>query len=197
MALKLAKQLGAIWRRLGTGRRVSILAATFGLVAGFGALVLRAMPERDSLADGNFYNPEASKVITALAALNVEQMRMKVISENIANAQTTRGLDGKAYQRQIVVLEPAHQPAMNGDSAAPAHTLRMAHIATDSRPPRKVFAPGNPDADDHGLVSLPNISIEEELAEMNSASRSFETNMGVVKKYARTMALQTLAMGRH
>lgn len=129
------------------------------------------------------------------AALDAERTRLDVISQNIANAHTTRDLDGKPYQRRVVVFENVLQNALNGQNST-LPQMHVAKIERDGRPPLQVFEPGNPDADARGMVSLPNINIHEEMADLISASRTFEANLAVVKN-ARTMAMQTLAMGRH
>lgn len=129
------------------------------------------------------------------AALSAEQTRLDVISENIANANTTHGVDGKPYQRQVVVFESALQQAINSDGSVPMPAIQVARIETDNTPPIKVYDPGNPDADAHGMVSTPNININEEMADMISASRTFEANLAVVKN-ARAMAMETLAIGK-
>lgn len=131
------------------------------------------------------------------AALDAEQTRLDVISQNIANAHTTRGVDGKPYQRKVVVFETALQNAMDGSNAGgnlPA--IQVAKIETDPRPPMQVYDPGNPEADAHGMVSMPNVNIHEEMADLISASRTYEANLAVVKN-ARSMALQTLSIGKH
>jgi flagellar basal-body rod protein FlgC len=130
------------------------------------------------------------------AALDAEQTRMNIISENIANANTSQGLDGKPYQRQVVVFEAALQQAINSDGGAPTPALHVARIEKDPRPPLQIYDPGNPQADKSGMVAMPNINIHEEMADLISASRAFEANLAVVKN-ARSMALQTLAIGRH
>jgi flagellar basal-body rod protein FlgC len=135
-----------------------------------------------------------SGIQSTAAALNAERTRLDVISENIANANTTHGLDGKPYQRQVVVFETALQQAMNG--GAPRPTLRVAGIEKDHRPFETIYEPGNPDADEHGMVAMPNVNIHEEMADMVSAERAFEANLAVVKN-ARAMALQVLAIGKH
>lgn len=137
-----------------------------------------------------------SGIQNTAAALDAERTRIDVISQNIANANNTHDINGKPYQRQVVVFESALQSAMNGDPASQVPTLQVARIEKDSRPGQSIYAPGNPDADEHGMVSMPNISISEEMADMINASRSFEANLAVVKN-ARQMAMQTLAMGRH
>src|ERR1041385_3409638 len=128
------------------------------------------------------------------AALNAERTRLDVISENIANARTTHGADGKPSQRQVVVFETALQQAIDGGGQA--QMLHVAHVQKDARPAQTVYEPGNPDADARGMVTLPNVNIHEEMADLIAASRAFEANLTVAKN-ARTMALQTLAIGKH
>ena len=129
------------------------------------------------------------------SALEAERTRLDVIAQNIGNTHTTHDLDGKPYQRRVVIFENELQNAMNTDgSDLPA--MHVAKILRDPRPPLRVHDPGHPDADSKGMVSLPNINIHEEMADMISASRTFEANLAVVKN-ARQMAMQTLAMGRH
>ena len=72
----------------------------------------------------------------------------------------------------------------------------VARIEKDNRPPISIYEPGNPDADERGMVAMPNINVHEEMADLISASRAFEANLAVVKN-ARSMALQTLAIGKH
>ncbi|MDR3459507.1 MAG: flagellar basal body rod protein FlgC [Verrucomicrobiae bacterium] len=129
------------------------------------------------------------------AALDAERTRLDVISQNIANAHTTHDVDGKPYQRRVVVFENELNNAMNGGTAG-LSTMHVAKIARDPRPPTKVYDPGNPEADPQGMVATPNINIHEEMADLISASRTFEANLAVVKN-ARSMAMQTLAIGRH
>lgn len=118
---------------------------------------------------------------------------MEVISQNIANANTTRGVDGQPYARAQVVFE-----AVLGEASAvgaSSSTVRVARIEQDTRPARQVHNPGHPEADANGMVSLPNINIHEEMADLIASSRAFEANLAVVKN-ARAMAMQTLALGK-
>ena len=130
------------------------------------------------------------------AALSAEQTRLDVISENIANANTTHGPDGKPYQRQVVVFESALQRVMNSDGSVQMPPIQVARIENDNTPPIKVYEPGNPDADASGMVSTPNININEEMADLISASRTYEANLAVIKN-ARAMAMETLSIGKH
>ena len=129
------------------------------------------------------------------AALDAEQTRLEVISQNIANAHTAHGVDGKPYQRQEVVFESALNQAMGSDGNPRMPTLKVASIQKDNSPPIMVYDPGSPDANKQGMVAMPNINIHEEMADLITASRTFEANLAVVKN-ARSMALQTLSIGK-
>jgi flagellar basal-body rod protein FlgC len=137
-----------------------------------------------------------SGIQSTTAALEAERTRLDIISENIANSHTTRSPDGKPYQRQVVVFESALQQALDGGKQTQTPTLRVARIDKDPRPPIMVYEPGHPDADANGMVAMPNVNLHEEMADMIAASRAFEANLAVIKN-SRSMALQTLAIGKH
>jgi flagellar basal-body rod protein FlgC len=118
---------------------------------------------------------------------------MDIISQNIANANTTRTSTGKPYQRQQVVFEKLLDSQTAG--ASNSVPVIQAKVMTDPRAPRQVYEPGHPDADKNGIVTMPDINIHEEMADLISASRSFEANLAVVKN-ARQMAMQTLGIGK-
>jgi flagellar basal-body rod protein FlgC len=130
------------------------------------------------------------------SALDAEQTRLDVISQNIANANTTHGVDGKPYQRQVVVFETSLQQAINSDGSLQMQPIQVAQIEKDPSPPNYIYDPGSPDADAKGMVATPNIDIHEEMADLISASRTFEANLAVVKN-ARSMAMETLSIGKH
>jgi flagellar basal-body rod protein FlgC len=127
------------------------------------------------------------------SALSAERVRMEVITQNIANANTSRGVDGQPYQRQHVIFENALSEAQ-GIGAGPM-TVGVARIEKDQRAPRLVFNPGHPDAGTDGMVAMPNINIHEEMADLIVSSRAYEANLAVVRN-ARQMANQTLAIGK-
>jgi flagellar basal-body rod protein FlgC len=129
------------------------------------------------------------------AALSAERTRMEVISQNIANANTTRGADGKPYQRQQVVFETVLRNTQAGIMGQDAQSVRVSRIEADQTPARLVYNPEHPDADANGMVAMPNISIHEEMADLIASSRAFEANLSVVKN-ARQMASQTLNIGK-
>ncbi len=82
------------------------------------------------------------------SALDAERMRMDVISQNIANVNTTKGVDGKPYQRQQVVFEigAAGASRIRWRDVGP-QTVQIARMQKDTRPPRMIYNPGHPDAD--------------------------------------------------
>ena len=81
-------------------------------------------------------------------------------------------IDGKPYQRRVGGFETALQNAMNGaGTAGNLPSLQVAKIERDTRPPIQVYEPGNPDANAQGMVSMPNVNIHEEMADLISRSR--------------------------
>jgi flagellar basal-body rod protein FlgC len=136
-----------------------------------------------------------SGIDSTAAALDAERVRMDVVSQNIANVNTTRGPDGKPYQRQQVVFASVLNAAQAGD-IGPTQKVQITRIEKDSRPPRMVYMPGHPDANAQGMVATPDINIHEEMVDMITASRTYEANLAVAKN-AHTLALQALSIGRH
>jgi flagellar basal-body rod protein FlgC len=132
---------------------------------------------------------------SSASALDAERMRMDIISQNIANVNTTKGADGKPYQRQEVVFENVLQSQQALDGALP-QSIRIARVQKDTSPPRLVYNPGHPDADGNGMVAMPNINMHREMVDMIASSRSYEANLAVVKN-ARTIALQALSIATH
>jgi len=136
-------------------------------------------------------------VSTTASALTAERIRMDVISQNIANANTTRTASGQPYQRQQVTFESVLGQQNQSDSASGSqpHMVKVARIQSDSRPPRMIYSPGHPGANAQGMVAMPNINIYEEMADLIASSRSYEANLAVVHT-GRSMTMQTLAIGK-
>ncbi len=130
---------------------------------------------------------------SSVSALNAERLRMEAISENIANAHTTKDVNGKPFQRNIVVFENVLQQSMGSQSGLSG--VGIAQIKKDNSAPQFVYQPGHPHADSQGMVAIPNINVYQEMADLISATRAFEANMAVVKS-ARSMAMQSLSIGK-
>ena len=122
------------------------------------------------------------------SALNAEKVRMDVVAENIANAYTTRALDGKAYQRKTVAFEALLNTERGGG-------VRIAEIGNDPTPGELVHNPQHPHADKDSMVRMPNVSVSTEMVDLLAASRAYEANLAVVRN-ARQMAAKALAIGR-
>jgi len=135
---------------------------------------------------------------SSASALHAERIRMEVISQNIANANTTKAEDGEPYRRQLVHFDAILRKQMGQKADLPSNNLsevRASRIIEDSRPFREVHQPGHPDADENGMVKYPNVHIHEEMADLISASRAYEANMSVIRT-SRTLAMQTINMGK-
>jgi len=112
-----------------------------------------------------------------------------VVASNLANADSAAGPDGTPYKARQVVFETQ---TVNGDPAA--RGVRVSQIVEDSAPPRKIHDPNHPLADADGYVSMPNVNVIEEMVNMISASRSYQTDIDVMNT-AKTMLQKTLQMG--
>ncbi len=135
------------------------------------------------------------------SALAAERARMNLISSNLANVNSTRTAEGGAYRRKDAVFTavPASQgpgtfKAMLG-KATEARKVEVTQIVEDQNPPRMQYEPTHPDADAAGYVAYPNVNVVEEMADMISATRSYEANVTATQA-AKSMALKTLELGR-
>jgi len=124
--------------------------------------------------------------ITA-SALTAEKLRADIIAQNIANAHTTRDVDGAPYQRKLVNFETVLQQAGKG--------VRVAQVVNDTRPGPVVYDPAHPDADENGMVQMPNVNLAMEMIDLMAASRAYEANLAVIRN-ARQMAAKALSIGR-
>ncbi|MGH2901617.1 MAG: flagellar basal body rod protein FlgC [Solirubrobacteraceae bacterium] len=135
---------------------------------------------------------------TAATGLSAERLRMDVTAENLANAQTTRGADGQAYRRKVVVLQedaPSFGSTLDGALGRNGAGVKVAEIAQDATPNRLVYDPGHPDADARGYVSMPNVQPVTEMVDLITASRGYEANVTVMQT-AKQMFTKTLEILR-
>jgi flagellar basal-body rod protein FlgC len=134
------------------------------------------------------------------SALSAERTRLNAISSNVANANTVRSADGTGpYKRKDVVLESVPLTKEFGeivDSKTHTHTeVRVSEIVEDQSGGRPVYDPNHPDANAEGYVFYPNVNPVEEMANMISADRAFQTNVNVFNT-TKQMALKALEIGR-
>jgi flagellar basal-body rod protein FlgC len=133
--------------------------------------------------------------------LTAERMRMDVTSENLANADTTKGADGKPYQRQEVVLQQLGSSGFSGalsgaiqqGSGQSSGGVEVAGIVGDSTPDQQVYDPGNPEADAQGYVKMPNVSTVTEMTDLISESQSYQSDVTAMQT-AKSMFTATLGV---
>ena len=135
-----------------------------------------------------------SGIDVTASALNAEKTRMDIVAQNIANAQTTRGADGKAYQRKQVTFETILQGAGAAHDTR-AGGVRVAQIKDDTTAGAMVYNPAHPDANDKGMVQMPNVNLATEMVDLISSTRGYEANLAVVKN-AKQMARKALSIGK-
>jgi flagellar basal-body rod protein FlgC len=134
------------------------------------------------------------------SGLSAQRLRMNLISNNLANINTTRTEEGGPFKRKDAVFQAMPQENSFANTLSermqPELTeVQVAGIVNDGRAPILKYDPDHPDADAKGYVALPNINIVEEMVNMISASRSYEANVTAVKA-TKEMASQALDIGR-
>ena len=141
----------------------------------------------------------------AASGLTAERLRMDVISNNIANANTTRTREGGAYHRRYVVFEPRYKPnrsfekffiqSLGKKELKAGEGVRAIAINRDTEDGPLVYDPGHPDANAEGYVERPNVNIVAEMVDMITASRAYEANAAVINA-AKGMAQKAMEIGR-
>jgi flagellar basal-body rod protein FlgC len=129
--------------------------------------------------------------ITA-GALSAQRMRLDIVAQNIANAETTRTPSGGPYQRQVVSFETELVKQAGGQSL---QTVRVSDISADKSPGQQVYNPQHPDAGPDGMVQMPNVNLAYEMVDLITASRAYEANLSVAKN-AKALAMKTLDIGK-
>lgn len=127
-----------------------------------------------------------SSIDISASGLAAQRQRLEVVARNLANAETTRTPAGGPYRRQQVVFSAALEEAGG---------VAVDGVVTDPTPGRRVFQPGHPDADAKGYVTLPNVSVMEEMVDMIGATRSYEANVTALNA-TKSMIRKALDLGR-
>lgn len=113
----------------------------------------------------------------AASGLEAQSTRMRVVAENLANAQSTGATPGAdPYRRKTVSF------ANVLDRASEASIVQVNDIGVDQAPFQLEYRPGHPAADERGFVKLPNVNMATELADMREANRSYEANLQIIKR---------------
>ncbi len=110
------------------------------------------------------------------SALTAQSMRLNAVASNLANAESAHSSSGEGYRAKQVMFRAV--PV--ADSAPWAQGVRMTEVVEDTRPGRLVYDPKHPLANEKGYVTFPNVDVVEEMVNMISASRSYQTNAEVM-----------------
>jgi len=134
------------------------------------------------------------------SGLTAQRIRMNLISSNLANAQTTKTIEGGPYKRKLAVFETK---PIEGDFSKVLQQaveknpsqVKVSEIVDDKRQPILKYDPMHPDANADGFVAMPNINVIEEMTDMLSASRSYEANVTAITT-TKAMVQKALEIGK-
>ena len=126
------------------------------------------------------------------SALQAQSVRMNTTSSNLANANSVSSSIGKTYRARHPVFEQLKDSFSEDENNV---GVRIAGIVESKAPLRKEYNPDHPLADAQGFIYMPNVNVAEEMANMISASRSYQTNVEVMNS-AKQMLMRTLTLGQ-
>ena len=142
------------------------------------------------------------------SGMTAQQLRSDIISQNIANSNTTRTSDGTPYVRKAVVFTEKTIKGANSNGSSFASALRNASggrlgdgvkvtsvYEDTSTDMNMVYDPSHPDADENGYVTYPNVNVVQEMTDMIDASRSYEANISAFNA-SKSMATKGLSIGQ-
>ena len=133
-------------------------------------------------------DPLVASLKISASGLEAQSSRLRVVSENLANARSTGDVPGAdPYRRKTVSF------AQELDRAAGVETVEIKKIGVDRSDFRTEYDPGNPAADVNGVVKYPNVNILVEMADMRESNRTYEANLQTIKQ-TRDMISQTIAL---
>ncbi|AOF80389.1 flagellar basal-body rod protein FlgC [Methyloversatilis sp. RAC08] len=124
------------------------------------------------------------------SALTAQSVRLNTVSSNLANADSVTSANGQPYRAKQVVFEV--RPISEGGEA---NGVRVTQIVESAAPLRTTYDPTNPAANKEGYVQMPNVNVVEEMVNMISASRSYQTNAEMMNT-AKQLMLKTLSIGQ-
>jgi flagellar basal-body rod protein FlgC len=123
------------------------------------------------------------------SALAAQSVRLNTTASNLANADSITSANGTPYRAKQVVFQAA--PVAGSD----AQGVQVTQVVEDAAPPRMVYEPKNPLANEQGYVAMPNVNVVDEMVNMISASRSYQNNVEMMNT-AKTLMQKTLAIGQ-
>lgn len=138
-----------------------------------------------------------SAIKISSSGMALQRTRMNVISSNMANINTTRTPEGGPYRKKSVVAEaaPLQDTGFRQALGDAVREVRVVEVKEDKSPPKMVYDPSHPDADENGYVAMPNVNMLEEMLDMINTSRAYEANASAVSA-AKTMAQRAIEIGQ-
>lgn len=146
--------------------------------------------------------------------MSAERTRLNIASMNLANAQVTRTVDGGPYVPRSVIFEaiPYEAEDKRGNKGSSGisnisfddalqqanvklETVRVKEVKEDKFPFKEVYDPSHPDADENGIVRLPNVNVMEQMVDVMNASRAYEANVTAINT-AKSMAMKAMELGK-
>ncbi|HEY0268660.1 MAG TPA: flagellar basal body rod protein FlgC [Methyloradius sp.] len=123
------------------------------------------------------------------SAMSAQSQRLNTTASNLANADSTTSANGLPYKSKQVIFSavPMKDQASSG--------VKVNKVIEDNSPPRVLYDPKNPKADEKGYVTMPNVNVTEEMVNMISASRAYQNNVETMNA-AKSMLLKTLTIGQ-
>ena len=117
------------------------------------------------------------------SGLTAERVRMDIIANNIANANTTLSVNGEPYKRKSVILASRTDTSFSNDLQENIKNMgvEVIKIVDDTAPPKLKYDPSDPNADANGFIRLPNVNVLNEMVDMISATRSYEANATAIE----------------
>lgn len=122
------------------------------------------------------------------SAMSAQAQRLNTVASNLANADSATSATGEAYRAKQVVFQAV--PTAGG-----ATGVQVQQVIEDPSPLKQVYDPKHPMADDKGYVSMPNVNVVDEMVNMLSASRSYQSNVETMNA-AKSLLLKTLTIGQ-
>jgi flagellar basal-body rod protein FlgC len=132
--------------------------------------------------------------------LTAQRLRMDIISQNIANVNTTKTKNGGPYRRKVILFEEQNnnnfKSILNDKLDNNSNGgVKVSKIIEDTKPLKRVYDPSHPEANDDGYVLMPNVNTVEEMVNMISANRSYEANVTALNA-SKSMAMKSLEIGK-
>lgn len=141
-------------------------------------------------------------ILTAMeisgSGLKAQRARLNVAAMNLANVNTTRTLEGGPYRAKSVVFsaEPVNSFSSTLELAtSELRKVEVTRVVEDDKPFKEVYDPSHPDADENGIVQMPNVDVPEQMVDMLSARRGYEANISAVEA-VKSMAQRALEISR-